>query len=387
MGNRKPQKKTPPRKPKPKLPSTASLQSDPTSVPDQISNLSSGAPGLAVEILDPPSPTDTQPTASATVLATNKVSDLDVVAKASEVEMEESVQVVTQPEPVSTANEQEISPARISNTPTVNATLVANPDVANIAATAVPNAWVDKVKGSSKQLKRKGTAFTLETGEACVRIPNSVIERSKKSWECFIIGQFYYDPPSQGIIHNIVNGIWSKHFRDIAVSKMEGNTFLFRIPNAQTRSRVLSQRLWQIAGQTMFVAKWDPGVVPVKPELSSAPIWLELRNVPLQFFNEESLEHIAGLVGDPKLLHPSTANKTNLEVAKVFTIIDPRKPLPEAVNVQFDSGEIRRVLVSSPWMPLICAHCKEIGHSLKYCKNAPITCNTWIVVLVYTRLS
>lgn len=95
----------------------------------------------------------------------------------------------------------------------------------------------------------------------------------------------------------------------------------------------------------MFIASWEPSVTTVKPELMSAPIWLELRKVPFQFFNDEGLEHIAGLVGDPKFLHPATANKTNLEVAKVFTIIDPRKPLPEAVNVQFDSGVISRVLV------------------------------------------
>lgn len=90
----------------------------------------------------------------------------------------------------------------------------------------------------------------------------------------------------------------------------------------------------------MFVANWEPGVIPAKPELSSAPIWLELRNVLLEFFNEEGLEHIAGLVADPKCLHPSTANKSNLEVAKVFTLIDPRKPLPKAVNVQFETSLI-----------------------------------------------
>lgn len=103
----------------------------------------------------------------------------------------------------------------------------------------------------------------------------------------------------------------------------------------------------------MFVANWLPGVGPEKPELTSAPIWLELRDIPLQFFNEDGLERIAGLVGEPKVLHPSTANKSNLEVAKVFTLTDPRKPLPEAVNVQFQSGEIKRIRVSSPWMP----HC------------------------------
>ncbi|KAL0701234.1 hypothetical protein Bca4012_057356 [Brassica carinata] len=237
--------------------------------------------------------------------------------------------------------------------------------------------WCDRAKGV-KQLSKKGEAFTLPSGEACIKIPNSVIEKNRKSWEPFVLGQFYSDPPSQGTLHNIVNGIWSKHYRDIAVSRMEGFSFLFRIPNAATRHRVIKQKLWQIEGQTMFVDKWEPGVIPSKPELTSAPIWLELRNVPLQFFNEDGLERIAGLVGHPKFLHPATANKTNLEVAKVFTIIDPRKPLPEAVNVQFDSGAISRVLVSSPWMPPVCGLCKEIGHVTRRCPKAPKSCSVCI---------
>lgn len=235
--------------------------------------------------------------------------------------------------------------------------------------------WCNKAKGVGKKLSKKGEAFTLPSGETCIQIPNAVIEKHRKSWEPFVIGQFYSDPPSQGTLHNIVNGIWSKQYRDIAVSKMEGFSFLFRIPNAATRNRVLKQQFWQIEGQTMFVGKWEPGIVPEKPELTSAPIWLELRKVPLQFFNEDGLERIAGLVGHPEYLHPMTANKTNLEVAKVFTIIDPRKPLPEAVNVQFESGEICRVLVSCPWMPPVCEICKEVGHISKRCPQQPKVCS------------
>lgn len=149
---------------------------------------------------------------------------------------------------------------------------------------AAADSWLNLFKGSSRSLSKKGEAFTLPSGEACVEIPNSVIKKHQKSWDSFILGQFYADPPSQGTIHTIVNGIWSRRFRDVSVSKLEGNAFLFRIPNFQTRNRVLNQRLWNIEGQTMFVAKWKPGVLPVKPELSSAPIWLELRDVPLQFF-------------------------------------------------------------------------------------------------------
>ncbi|RID41400.1 hypothetical protein BRARA_J01365 [Brassica rapa] len=265
------------------------------------------------------------------------------------------------------------------STSTGTLTIVANAD-ANVNHLSSQQAIVNDLTSVKDQEEvsndeaTRGEAFTLPSGEACVKIPNSVIEKNRKSWEPFVLGQFYSDPPTQGTLHNIVNGIWSKQYRDIAVSKMEGFAFLFRIPNAATRARVIKQKLWQIEGQTMFVDKWEPGVVPTKPELTSAPIWLELRKVHLQFFNEDGLERIAGLVGHPKFLHPMTANKTNLEVAKVFTIIDPRKPLPEAVNVQFDSGEISRVLVSSPWMPPVCDICKEIGHATRRCPRAPKVC-------------
>ena len=204
----------------------------------------------------------------------------------------------------------------------------------------------------------------LDSGEACVTIPNSVVEKNKKAWEYFILGQFYEDPPARGAIHAIVNGIWSRQRRDITVSKMEGNSFLFRVPCPNARRRILAQSFWQIDGQTMFVAKWSPGIQQSKPELDMVPVWLEFTEVPLQFFNRDALKEIAGMVGHPVCLHPTTENLTNIQVAKVYTVIDPRKPLPEFVNARFESGDTRRIGVSSPWLPSLCSYCKKFGHTI-----------------------
>lgn len=124
----------------------------------------------------------------------------------------------------------------------------------------------------------------------------------------------------------------------------------------------------------MFVAKWPPEFKPTKPELSTVPVWLEFRQVPFPFFSEEGLEHIAGLVGHPLYLHPTTANMTNIEVAKVYSVIDLRKPLPETVNARFESGEVVRVSVSSPWLPSLCTHCKKVGHTISKCLQAGVIC-------------
>lgn len=124
----------------------------------------------------------------------------------------------------------------------------------------------------------------------------------------------------------------------------------------------------------MFVAKWSPGIQQNKPELEMVPVWIELSGIPLQFFNPDALKEIAGLVGHPVRLHPSTENLTYIEVAKVYIVIDPRKPLPKFVNARFESGDISRISVSSPWFPSLCSYCKKVGHTISRCKSAPKTC-------------
>lgn len=242
------------------------------------------------------------------------------------------------------------------------------------ASSPLQRSWVDLVKGPSEKMVKKGTPFILDSGELCVQIPNEVITRNHKRWESFIIGQFHGNLPSAGALHAIFNGIWSNRYQDITASRLGPRSVLIRIPCPATRKRVLSQGIWHIEGQTMFVAEWEPGLNPVMPELTEAPVWLEFRGVPPHFFYVEGFEHVAGVLGHPIYCHLSTVNMTNLEVGKGFTVIDPTKPLPEAVNVQFATGEIHRVAVSCPWLPPICSHCNQIGHSIHRCPTAPITC-------------
>ena len=234
--------------------------------------------------------------------------------------------------------------------------------------------WKGFVKPTQIKLQPKETPFLLESGEACVTIPNSVVEKNKKAWDCFILGQFYEDAPARGDVHAIANGIWSKQRRDISVSKMEGNAFLFRVPCPNARRMILSQNFWQFDGQTMFVAKWASGLQQIKPELEMVPVWLEFTGAPLKFFNSDALQEIVGIVGHPVCLHPTTLNLTNIEVAKVYTVINPRKPIPEFVNARFENGDTRRIGVTSPWLPSQCSFCKNLGHTISRCKAVPRTC-------------
>lgn len=135
-------------------------------------------------------------------------------------------------------------------------------------------------QGSSRKMQRKGETFLLESGEICVSISNSVIEKNEHRWDDFIIPQFHAKAPSPGALHAIANGIWSNKLRNITVSKLSQKSFLIKIPCSITRQRVLAQGMWHIDNQYMFVAKWKPGLQPEIPELSYLPVWLDFHNVP-----------------------------------------------------------------------------------------------------------
>lgn len=319
---------------------------------------------ISVPGSEPAETTIVPPTAPA-VAATEKATPA-VSTVAATVNAPSTVQAV--------ARAEIVPPAVITVAATEDVSLAGLPEPEKTAGRKGADIWKSFVKESTITLLPKEKPFTLDSGELCVTIPNVVVEKNKKAWECFIIGKFYEKVPPRGAVHAIVNGIWSLQRRDISVTKMDGNAFLLRVPCPNARRHILNKPLWQIDGQTLFIAKWSSGVQQNKPELEMVPVWLDFTGVPLQFFNRDALKEIAGLVGHPVRLHPSTENLTNIEVAKVYTIIDPRKPLLEFVNASFESGVTHRISVSCPWFPSVCSFCKKVGHTISRCKSATPTC-------------
>lgn len=72
---------------------------------------------------------------------------------------------------------------------TVKAPAAAAPVITSDKQPSPADLWSRFYKGPAKPMQKKGEAFELPSGESCVRIPNSVIEKNKKS-----MGVLYYWP-------------------------------------------------------------------------------------------------------------------------------------------------------------------------------------------------
>ncbi|CAN6921904.1 unnamed protein product, partial [Brassica oleracea] len=62
----------------------------------------------------------------------------------------------------------------------------------------------------------------------------------------------------------------------------------------------------------------------------------------------------------------------SLSLSHVKVEVDLTKPLPSVVEFERQSGEVVEVLVSYPWLPPTCSHCKELGHIARNCLKLPV---------------
>lgn len=116
----------------------------------------------------------------------------------------------------------------------------------------------------------------------------------------------------------------------------------------------------------MVVQKWKPDELKEKPEVTAIPLWVHLKNVPMNMYSWRGLSFITSAVGVPDRLHPETAACKNFKIAKIFVNADLTNELPSKINFTKD-GKTSPVEFSYPWLPPRCNACGKWGHLEKVC--------------------
>lgn len=139
----------------------------------------------------------------------------------------------------------------------------------------------------------------------------------------------------------------------------------FRVTNPHVRQRILKRGMWNISDVPLVVYKWSPITEESTPE-ATVPLWVHLKNVPMNMFSWEGLSFMTSAVGIPDRLHPETAACTTFEVSKVFVNADMEKDFPKAINFTID-GKVHCIEYMYPWLPSRCDKCGKWGHLEQRC--------------------
>lgn len=126
----------------------------------------------------------------------------------------------------------------------------------------------------------------LEGGKA-VEIPDEVIEQADLLWDDYLIGKFLDTAPHVARVHAIVNRIWNQGEtkQQIDVHVVDDTTMKFKVMNPVMRARIVKRGMWNIGNVPLVVMKWTPDELKEKPEIKSIPMWVYLKNVPMNLYS------------------------------------------------------------------------------------------------------
>lgn len=166
-------------------------------------------------------------------------------------------------------------------------------------------------------------------------MPEEIFIDAAPLWEDFLIGFFLEKDPHIAKIHAIVNKIWTAGEKTQTGEEYPINAAImkFRICNSPVRGRILRRGMWNLAEIPVVMSKLPPFPDETQKEEKTIPMWVDMKNVPISMFSWKGFSFVAGPVGEPKRLHPETAQCLNMKMAKIFVIADLIKRTPDIHEV------------------------------------------------------
>lgn len=212
-------------------------------------------------------------------------------------------------------------------------------------------------------------SIEIANGVASMEIPEEIFDEAELLWKSYVVGYFIGDAPHVGLIHATIKRIWAspKGGSKIDVQFIEKNTVLFRIDNSQMRARVIQRKYWHIADIPLVVNVLSPESALNPPDLSSMPLWVDLRGVPNNLYSHKGLKCLSKAIGKFVKLHPTTEKCVRLDVARVLVKVNLHQELVEKISFQDKEGNLREIEVAYPWLPRRCSVFRRWGHKGQDC--------------------
>nr|GEZ35754.1 RNA-directed DNA polymerase, eukaryota, reverse transcriptase zinc-binding domain protein [Tanacetum cinerariifolium] len=154
----------------------------------------------------------------------------------------------------------------------------------------------------------------VNKGMSAERIQNDEVQKENdegsKKWELTVCAYFVgYNMSYQEMRYNIFI-MWRKCGLKSVIPNGNG-IFLFKFKSAEGLKYVTEMRPWMVNGKPMFVQKWDPSVSLDKAEPSAQPLWVKLKNLPLEAWSSKGISVVASRLGTPLIMDQTTTNMHN----------------------------------------------------------------------------
>lgn len=109
------------------------------------------------------------------------------------------------------------------------------------------------------------------------------------------------------------------------------------------------------------------------------PIYIQLEQLDLKYWGEKELFKIVGQIGEPVRTNVFTKEKQRLTYPRVIIEALLNQTFPDFVEFENEYGYTVRIAVKYEWKPIVCTHCKGVGHETVSCRKNVHVKQEWVV--------
>ncbi|CAI0380793.1 unnamed protein product [Linum tenue] len=120
---------------------------------------------------------------------------------------------------------------------------------------------------------------------------------------------------------------------------------------------------WLLGETYLTVHRWYKGFNPWKATVKSTTVWVQLPDLPIEFFNAEAVTMIAQLIGKPVRVDRATELGARGNYARVSVEVDLTKPLLSQYKVEGVT-----YIIQYEGLEKICGECGMFGQTASKCQ-------------------
>ena len=196
------------------------------------------------------------------------------------------------------------------------------------------------VGGSSnppKGMNLKYVPSRIVDGQMHLSPPESVAEKGAQSWDNCIVGHFVGTKLSFPVVNLIARKIWTREGL-VEVLAQEHGFYFFKFSNSQGKDAILDRGPWLFVGRQYVLQNYELGLKLNKEEVRKLPVWVQLHNVPVEYWTEEGLSILASAVGVPFYADHATETYKQISYAQICVEVSADKPLIDSFEVDIFSS-------------------------------------------------
>ncbi|KAJ6724717.1 hypothetical protein OIU85_022615 [Salix viminalis] len=230
--------------------------------------------------------------------------------------------------------------------------------------------WADRVRVTNSATRHTLEALPQKPAGTRLVIPATMKMHDMGQWSRCMVGFFTgYKPPFQAI-NLIARKAWGPYGLQ-QVQTVDDGFLIFRFEKEEAVLEVIEKGPWMIGGKNIILQKWSPKFQFDRSSISTIPVWVCLKGLPLPLWTKEGLSMAASMLGRPLSCDEHTINCRRLDYARLCVKLDARlpfvhrfeveSPLTEEPQVQPQGVEDENVAAEVPK--------EEEGHARETTKN------------------